>query len=1237
MSKNNKSSILFPKKFVNLHAHSHFSVSDALGTPQEHIDFALRNGMDSLALTDHGNMNGFSHQYIHAQDLKKKGVPFKALYGIEAYFIPDLLTWQTLYDASREKISLERLEKKKKDIQEKTSSLVGDAKITEYDLIEGKVSSEIDEELQGDSGVEDEAATKSNKWKNPLFQRSHLVLLAKNSEGLKSLFSCVSHSFMHGFYKYPRMDFRLLEQHAKGNIIATSACVGGMPSKIIFDNQIEQDWEKYAPNDDNKEIIQTQLAEMVSRFQQAIGPENFYLEIQWNKLGAQHLANYHIIECAKRTGVKLVSTADSHYSDPSHWKEREIYRHMAMLQFLKDKEVQLPESVEEMKAELYPKNAEQIWDSYQKVKVGHDFYDDDVVRESIERTYEIAHSQIDNFEINRSVKFPSIKKIVSKSHLEKIINKIGENAAEASDEDYIAFQELKTLAIAGARFRKIDDKDNYIERLKHELEVVRHLKFSRYFLTYAKIMEIVGSQCLTGPGRGSAAGSLLAYALNITQIDPIKNDLLFVRFLTKNKSGFPDIDSDISDRDKGLKLLANFFGEENVIPVSNFNQLQMRSLIKDLSRINGVSFEESNAATKKIEAETKLAARKEPGFDATQWFLTFEASERDSPTFRDLLQKYPDFEKMIKVLFKSNRNLSRHAGGVIITSDAKDNMPVVKSGGVLQTPWTEGLKFRHLEYFGFLKYDILGLGTLRMFESCIKRILKNKHGIKYPKFDQVKQFYYDNLHPDNNDMTDMKVYKHVYWNKRYAGIFQFVNPQVQSMMAKMKPRCVNDIAILTSLFRPGPLSISADKKFLKNRKSPEEIEYKHPLLKEVLHETSGIIIFQEQLQLIYHKLAGVPLEETDDIRKAFTKKDASNKEKAEKERLRLREEFVEKCYLANQIDPDVSAEIFDEMEQYVKYSFNKSHACSYATLSYQSAWFLTYHPDEWVATYVDYCTDDKGKAAGYDDPKAVALSEAKNLGYGIGKPDINLSERDFVAANGKLVPSFSSIKSVGVAAQTEIFQNRPYRNLQDLLWNHNDTWRHSKLNKRALGALIKLEALDSMGLVGKDKMFGNYKQLYHVVVENGDLLKKSISRKNQNHKEVLHDLIQESKQLSDWEMAEKINFSKELAGSVDFGMVVTPEIMSFFKENGIEAISNWKGQKNLYWAIVESCKIAATRTGRKYCRVKLCDDSGNSFMCFMWNYNEFKDKALDSYSVIIGNFKKSDFGLSVNFGQFNTL
>jgi DNA polymerase-3 subunit alpha len=1215
-----------------------FSTGDGLNRPEEHIDFAIQNEMDALALTDHGNMNGYSHQYLYYQKLKKAGNPFKALAGIEAYFVPSLSDWQKLYDQSRndkqeEKLH-KRIEKLKKSVKK---DLVGDeyAPMKE-DLILGQAENKADEELEGDTGVENEEdSKKSSKTFNPLYQRNHLVLLPKNNAGLKTVFSWISNSYINGFYKYPRMDYELLKS-ANGNVVALSACVAGYLSKIVFDNQIEENWENYKPNNDNFELIQRKLAESVGRFQEVFGKENYFVEIQFNKLSAQHLANYHLIECAKRTGAQLVVTADSHYARPDYWREREVYRLMSRLQMMKsgDEQINLPKSIDELKCELYPKNAQQIWDTYLETgKEKYDFYDDSLVCDAIERTHDIAHNLIGSVEPDCTVKLPSIKKLVEKDSLETLYKRLG----DAANEDDLAFEQLKRLVVEGARWRNVADKDNYIDRLKEELSVIKTLKFSKYFLTYNKIMKLIGQQCLTGPGRGSAAGSLVAYVLDITQIDPIKNGLLFERFLTRTKSGFPDIDSDVSDRDKALELLNQFFGEENVIAVSNFNQLQMRSLIKDLCRLSGVPFAEANIATKQIETETKQVARQEPGFDAAQWFLTYEAADRDSKTFRELLIKYPEFEKMIKVLFKNNRNISRHAGGVIITNNAKENMPIVKSGGVLQTPWTEGANYRHLETFGFLKFDVLGLGTLRMFESCIRRILV-KQGNKNPTFNQIKSFYYDQLHPDNNNMDDMKVYKNVYWESNYAGIFQFVRDQVQRLMAQTQPTSIEDIAVITSLYRPGPLSVGADKIFLKNRANPENISYKHPLLKEVLSTTAGLIIFQEQLQLIYHKLAGVPLEETDNIRKAFTKKEVANKEKAAEERQKLKSEFVKLCKQANNIAEETSGSIFDEMEQYVKYSFNKSHAVSYATVSYQCAWLQTYYPDEWIATYIDYCITDKGKVTGFEDPKAIALSEAKKLGYKLAKPDINISDKEFVVRNNELIPSFSSLKSVGVSAQYEIYKNRPYRTIEDLLWDENENWKHSRLNKRALSNLIKMNSLDSMELVGEGKQFSNNKQLHYVLVDHADDLKRAVSRKkSKNHKELLESLIKDSQQIEDWNQQEKVDFSKELIGLVDSELIITPEVRQYLDTVNIESIDNWEVDGVLYWAIVDKSSIGQTKKGKKFGKMILKGDSAETYPCFIWNINPELQPLPNSNTLIIGKFKKTDFGLSTFYNAIQSL
>lgn len=712
----------------------------------------------------------------------------------------------------------------------------------------------------------------------------------------------------------------------------------------------------------------------------------------------------------------------------------------------------------------------------------------------------------------------------------------------------------------------------------------------------------------------------------------------YVQDFVLTHNSMPDIDSDVSDRDGAMKVLTEFFGQENIVPVSNFTQLQMRSLIKDVCKLEGISFEEANLYTKAIELEARTEAKKESGFDAAQWVLTFEEAESKSETFRNLMKEYPGFENTIKVLFKEFRGVSRHAGGVIITENAFKNMPVIKSGGVLQTPWSEGLNFRHLEFFGMLKFDILGLGTLRMFEECIRKILK-KQGHKYITFEMVKDWYYQNLHPDNNDMNDINVYKNVYWESRFAGIFQFVQPPAQQFIAQMKPRSVLDIATATSIFRPGPLGLGVDKMYLKNRKNPKGIKYRHPLLEEVLGDTAGLLIFQEQLQLIYHKLAGVALEETDAIRKAITKKDLSNKEASDKALQLLRDDFMQKCKEANDIPEVTSGVIFDEMEALIAYSFNLSHALSYAMTSYQCAHLMTYHPDEWITTYIDYSTTSKGKVVGKEDPKAVALGEALALGYTLGKPDINLSEREFTIKDKTLIPSFASIKHCGKSVTEEIFKNRPYSSVEDLIFSsETDTWKHSKFNKRALGVLIKVGAFESMELVGPGKTFTNYRQMYEVLVERGDELKKACSRKkNRNHKELLQEIIAETNDIEDWTLEEKIEFTRVLAGSVDQSLIVTSDISDYFKEQNISSVDFWESEDDYVWGIILSSKVAVTKGGKKYLRTTITGESGGNMMCNMWSFREGKDVPIAPHTLILGKFKKNDFGLSCNFGAVQVL
>lgn len=1220
-----------PKKFVNLHGHSDLgSIGDAIGAPQDHIDFAVSNGSDALALTDHGNLQGFSSQFLHAKKLKDKGVNFKAISGVEAYYIPSLKDWRV----AKNEASLEKDNAKEaKRVSKLSAKDIGDelastkAELTE---LAGEVV-KADEDEMGGTVIENDEETRSNKWRNPVNRRNHLVLLAKNSEGLKAIFRLVSASYIDGFYRYPRIDMEMLKKEAKGNVIASSACVSGNPMYIVAGHQTEKDFNLWFPNDNNFELIQSELKTMIEEFKDALGEENYNLELQFHNLPAQHLLNYHLIEASKRTNTPLIVTCDSHYSRPEHWKARELYKAMAWASKTKGAidATKLPERIEDLKCELYPKNAEQLWASYKQYTEPYDFYDDGIVKDAIERTWDIAHNQIGDVSFNRSVKLPVIEQLVSKADLNRAIEKLG----SSEDEDAIAFEELKRIAKNGLITRGKEEEEEYIARLVYELGVIKELKFSKYFLTFSKIMSVVSKDMLIGYGRGSAGGSLLSYCLGITQVDPIKYGLLFERFLTRlKKNSFPDIDVDFADREKAVKLISDYFGEENVVSVSNFNKLQLRSLLKDVSRFANIPFDEINKYTGKIEAEALAEAKKTPGFDRAMWVLTYEEAETNSASFRELMTKYPDLEANVKVLFKQMRNLSRHASGVIITSNARENMPIIKSGDVLQTPWPEGLNARHLEDFGLLKFDILGLGTLRIVENTIRKIIRKTTGEKYITFDMIKQWYEDNLHPDKLDLSDKHVYENVWRDGKYAGVFQFISANVQKFMTNMKPMSINDLAIGTSIFRPGPLAAGVDKLYLNNRSHPNKIEYKHPLQQEVLGETAGVMVFQEQLQMMYHKLAGVPLEETDSIRKAFTKKDLSNKEKAAKDRAALREDFADKCLAVNDIPKKISYEIFDDMEKMVAYSFNKSHAVAYSIISYTCAWLLTYHSSEWITSYIDYCATEKGKQAGKEDPKAIAISEAKGLGFSIAKPDINHSERDYVIIDEQLIPSFSSLKHVGTTVLNEINEFRPYKSIEDLLFNADDTWRHSKFNKRALSTLVKLEGFASMGLVGDDCMFKNYRQLHYVLIEKGDDLKKAATKKKKTHRADLATYIEEAQELDDWSLGEKVEFSKSLSGMVDIDMIVTPDIADYFRKQGIASIDNREDDDQWVWCIVKSAKEAKTKAGKPYMRMKVYGASCTDMEIFVWNFKPPQDRLIPDNSLIIGRFKKTDFGMSSFFG-----
>lgn len=672
-----------PQRFTGLHCHSGFSLFDGMGLPQEHFDFVMKNSADEsaaigMALTEHGHCNSFAHAYLYAKELNSQGKNFKFLPGCELYVHPDLKLWRE-HKAERDE----------------------NAKTTKTDEQHG-------------STVENEEESKSSKFYDPVRRRHHLVVLAKTSKGLQSLFKVVSRGYIEGFYRFPRVDYDMLKEF-KGDFVVSTACIGGPLAYDVFSHFPDASFEELVPSlvdDDNiRAEVLSKMQNTVDQIVDAVGEENFFLELQFNKLGPQHLANRMLIELANKTGIKLVVTADSHYCRPDVWKEREIYKKLGWLNYSDYDPSQIPASKDELKADLYPKNASQMWQSFLSTAEAFDFYDLQQVADAIERSHDIAHQFIEDVHPDTSVKLPSW--CVPK-------DKTPDEALREA-----CFNGLANLGLA--------DDNVYVERLNKELSVIVEKQFSKYFLTMNEICKLASEHMLIGVGRGSAAGSLINYTLGITQVDPIKYNLIFERFVNKFRSEFPDIDTDFADRDLLIKLLKEKYGRENVLAVSNFNTFQLKSLVKDVSRFFGVPFEEVNAATRTLDADVRKAVLKQ-GDDKNLFELKLDDAIKYCTPFREFLEKYPEIAAPLEVLMHENKSLGKHAGGVIIEDDAPMNMPIILSRGEPQTPWSEGMHFKHLNHFGHLKHDCLGLETLRIIQRCVELILE-RHGGKKLKLE----------------------------------------------------------------------------------------------------------------------------------------------------------------------------------------------------------------------------------------------------------------------------------------------------------------------------------------------------------------------------------------------------------------------------------------------------------------------------------------------------------------------
>jgi DNA polymerase-3 subunit alpha len=1090
--------------FVGLHAHSTAgSPFDAIGYPQQHMDFAYQNGSDALALTDHGNCNGLAYQVLHAKSMEKEGKDFKPIYGCEAYFLPSIDEWE------KEKEKLQESKKKKKAVKNQ-------------------------------SGFSIENETETKRSKDILNRRRHLVLLAQNQTGLNNIFKLVSESFKPGnFYRFPRIDYDMLRENNEG-IIASSACLGGIYAGDY--------WEHIEFGDDAVLDAMRKTTETM----QSIFGDRWYGELQWWNDSRQMKLNQFIVQISKEYDLKLISTADSHYYNPEVWKDRELYKRLrpGAVAFFGE----MPENLEEAGMELYPKNGDQMFAAYKKYSESQGVtFDDDLVRNSIEQTHYIAHNRIERFYPDNTVRLPSFV--------------IPEGMTEDDALSIAALNGLQSLEIS-----KKGAPIQYINRLEHELQVIKDRGFSRYFLTMKAIADKATSIQLVGPSRGSAGGSLIAYALGITQVDPIKHGLLFSRFLRSDATDYPDIDYDVSDPFTLKELLIKEWGEDNVVPISNWNTLQLRSLIKDISKHYEVPFQEVNQVTGKMVSEAIGPAKKDHGIKSGVYTPTFEELMKYSTTLQAFLKKYPEVETHVTTLMGQVRSCSRHAGGLVVGEELNKHMPLIYSGGVRQSPWTEGQNVHHLEPMGFIKFDVLGLSTLRMMEDAIRGILRKRKGIE-PTFDEVKKFYDGYLHPDKIDLGDQEVYKNIFHAGKWAGVFQYTEAGAQAFCKRAKPTAFIDLATIASIFRPGPLGANVDRDYVKAKQNPQYIKYIHPIVKEETEETYGFLIFQEQIAILAHRLGrNISLDEGNLLRKLLTKKGTG---KGAKEKQRIHDKFIEGCGDKG-ISTTDATNLWKTFEYFSGYGFNKSHAVGYSLLSFQCAWLLNYHPDEWLAAFLN--KEPEGR-------KERAINIVKNLGYEIQETSINSSGQSWhISSDGKLVQPLTSIKGLGEKALEQILAHRPFKTVEEFLFNEDISY--SKLNKKALDVLIRSGACDDLS----DDRFNHCKHFWLSAASDRPKSKKK-----------LEENILKYAGEPNFTEEERIENVVSLTGIFPFELVLDKKVRERIEVNCVPPIAKFDEALRICWFIPREVIPRKTRSGKMFWIINTIDDTCQATSIKCWN------------------------------------
>ncbi len=983
-----------------------------------------------------------------------------------------------------------------------------------YITIEGNRKSRPKSSLLNDK---DDASRKSLYLKN----YNHITLLVKNETGYKNLSYLSSKAYLEGFYYRPRIDFDLLKEYSEG-IICLSGCAAGVLSYQLLNDNYEKAKEK------------------AIQYKEIFG-DDFYIEIQNHHLEVDKILLEGLPRLARELGIKLVATNDVHYIKREH-----AIAHNVLLQISQNRGQSDYKTLRYGTDEFYFRSKNEM------VELFKEFPD------AIANTIEIADKI--NFEMQ-----------LGKTFLPKFNLPEDENVKDL--DDYIT-----KLTFEGLQKKLGDINDEVRERADYELSIIKKMGYSGYFLIVQDFIKYAKNKgILVGPGRGSAAGSLVAYALDITNVNPIECGLLFERFLNPDRISLPDIDTDFLDsrRNEVIEYILNRYGEENCAQIVTFSTLSSRQILKDVGRVLGIQIQ-------KVENITKFIPRE---FGR---LYSIERAINEVPELRNLNQTSDQIERELieysKVLEDMNRNLSIHAAGIVIApGPIIDYVPLCVSEDKTLTQYDKD----GIEKIGLLKFDILGLKTLNVIQKTIDLIEKNHH---------IK------LDINQIPLDDKKTYD-LFSSGKTIGVFQFDKQHTREFLKRLRPTNILELSAMNALNRPGPMKFIDE--FIARKHGQKQITYLHPLLKPVLEETYGIIVYQEQVMRIAHEVIGYTLSRADLMRRAMGKKD-------ERSLAAERYAFIESG-INQGIDRQIVEQIFEEIYKFKDYGFNKSHSVAYSIIAYQTAYLKAHYPIEFLAANLSV-------NIGKPDEITLFVNECRKFNIEVLPPDINKSFVDFAIEEGKIRFGLSAIKNVGERAAAEVVSERrngDYKNVFDFFKRIDSV----VINKKAIEALICSGAFDSL--------HPNRKQLYDSI----DFL-TSYSRKERekaaNGLVSFFDTNDQSLKLisndvEDWSELEKLQKEHELLGSFitsnplleyeevvrSFSNISFAEVSVNSEENFLSEIPN----KIISCVILTKIEKKIYQDNKMMARLTVSDLTGETeFIIFDDAYQKYKN-ILTEYSL----------------------